>query len=83
MWTWFPFNLRKISRIYRTLAVTHPPHRQKRVKVHKFRKGEKTYHIFGSYQNGPIRNVSTYQGDVTGFMFSIHPTIKFFTTDKG
>lgn len=48
-----------------------------------FRKGEKTYYVFGSYQNGPIRNVLTYQGDVTGFMFSIHPTIKFFTTDKG
>jgi hypothetical protein len=25
----------------------------------------------------------TYQGDVTGFMFSIHPHIKFFTSDKG
>jgi hypothetical protein len=39
--------------------------------------------VFGSYQNGPIRNVMTYQGDVTGFMFAIHPTIKFFGTDKG
>jgi hypothetical protein len=25
----------------------------------------------------------TYQGDVTGFMFAIHPNIKFFTPDKG
>lgn len=25
----------------------------------------------------------TYQGDVTGFMFALHPQIKFLTTDKG
>lgn len=37
----------------------------------------------GAYQNGPIRTVLTHQGDVTGFMFAIHPTIKFMTTDKG
>ncbi len=39
--------------------------------------------MFGSYQNGPIKNVLSYQGDLTGFMFTVQPNINFFTTDKG
>jgi hypothetical protein len=65
------------------MADAGPPLREERVSCLICRKGEKEYYIFGAYQNGPIRNVLTYQGDVTGFMFAIHPTIKFFTTDKG
>lgn len=51
--------------------------------VEKNEKGEKETYVFGTYQNGPIKNVLTYQGDVTGFLFTIHPQIRFFTTDKG
>lgn len=38
---------------------------------------------FGSFQTGPIKDIIGYQGDLRGFMFSIDPTIRFMTTDKG
>ncbi len=39
--------------------------------IYKFRDGTKQSYIFGSYQNGPIKNVNVFQGDLTGFLFSI------------
>lgn len=57
--------------------------RKKFVIFSLFREGEKLNYVFGSYQNGPIRDVSTYQGDLTGFLFTLHPQMTFFTTDKG
>lgn len=47
------------------------------------REGEKTKYIFGAYQNGPVKNLNVFQGDLTGFLFSIEPNIRFMTTDKG
>ena len=41
------------------------------------------HYVFGTYQNGPIRDLNTVQGDLTAFMFSLNPKIKFMTTDKG
>jgi hypothetical protein len=65
------------------VADADPPLLEERVLCLLFRKGEKNYYVLGAYQNGPIRNVLTYQGDVTGFLFAVHPTLKLFTTDKG
>ena len=44
---------------------------------------EREHFIFGSFQNGPIRDTNIIQGDLTGFMFSINPKIRFMSTDKG
>lgn len=57
--------------------------RKKFVNLVLFREGEKVSYVFGSYQNGPIRDVSTFQGDLTGFLFTLHPHMSFLTTDKG
>jgi hypothetical protein len=65
------------------MDATNLAHREKLVLTAIFRKNEKETYILGAYQNGPIRNVMTYQGDVTGFMFGVHPTLKFLSTDKG
>lgn len=38
---------------------------------------------FGSYQSGPINDVSSFQGDLRGFLFTMEPKIRFMTTDHG
>ena len=48
-----------------------------------FRDGQKQNYIFGTYQNGPVKNLNVYQGDLTAFMFTIEPYIRFMTTDRG
>lgn len=48
-----------------------------------FSEGQKDHYIFGTYQNGPVRDVNSFQGDLTAFMFSIEPNLRFMTTDRG
>ena len=40
-------------------------------------------YVIGSYQNGPIKDVTTYQGDMTGFLFTIHPSLHYYAADNG
>ena len=48
-----------------------------------FSEGQRERYVFGTYQNGPVKDVNTFQGDLTGFMFSIEPNVRFMTTDRG
>lgn len=48
-----------------------------------FRNGNRVKYSFGTYQNGPIKDITSPQSDLTAFMFSIEPNIKFMTTDRG
>lgn len=48
-----------------------------------FSEGQRERYVFGTYQNGPIKDFNKFQGDLTGFMFSIEPNVRFMTTDRG
>ncbi len=48
-----------------------------------FSEGQRQSYIFGTYQNGPVKDVNNFQGDITGFLFSIEPNVRFMTTDRG
>jgi hypothetical protein len=58
--------------------------RKRKVNINLFfSEGQKQNYIFGTYQNGPVKNVNVFQGDLTGFLFSIEPHVRFMTTDRG
>ena len=48
-----------------------------------FREGERQDYIFGSYQNGGVQDVQSYQGNLSGYLFTLHPEIHYYTTDMG
>ena len=39
--------------------------------------------MLGSFQNGPVKDVLSWQGDISGFMFSVNPNLEFFTPSSG
>ena len=45
--------------------------------------GKSHVYRFGSYQSGPILDLTGFQGDVRGFLFSTEPKIKLMSADKG
>ena len=48
-----------------------------------FREGERSDFIFGSYQNGGVQDVQSYQGNLSSYLFTLNPEIHYYTTDRG
>ena len=51
--------------------------------VEKDAQGKNQVFRFGSYQSGPVLDLTGYQGDVRGFLFETEPKMKLYAADKG